>query len=293
MIMSGRASTSAPTDPRLGNPRCHRRVYSASPMPSPRHPLLTEGPIGPHLIRMTLPLVWGILATMAAQVVVTWWRRPPRRRRARRHRLRVPGGHDRHQLRDRLFGGHLGRRRPGSRSRRPPRVARLTTDAILISGAITVAIALLGILSIGPLFRALGADATSLPLIALYMKVWYAGAPFYVATMVALSALRAIGDARFQGYAMVAASTLSALLAPVIILSAPKFGINGIAGAAFVGNAPWVITFVVAMFRLGQMEMFERSGFEPAQMARSFRRLMRVGLPAAATNIIIPAPQPS
>jgi putative MATE family efflux protein len=263
-------------------------IAQPRPARSHHHPLFTEGPIGRQLVEMTVPLVWGILAAMGAQVVITWCvgRLGVAELAAIGFAFPVvmivvslgigfSAGTSAAVANDLGRGDRLG-------------VAKLTTDAILIAGTGTILLAAIGILSIGPIFRSMGATDASLPLVTLYMRIWYLGAPFYIATMVALSALRAVGDARFQGYAMVAASALSALLAPLIILHSSRIGINGVAGAAFVGNAPWVITLVVAFFRLKHLDMLERAGLEPAQILRSLRRVLRVGLPAAMTNSIIP-----
>jgi putative MATE family efflux protein len=255
---------------------------------STRHHLYTEGDVGSQLVRMTTPLVWGILANMGSQVVITWCVGRLGVSELAAIGFAVPivmmvfnfgigfaAGTSAAISQDLGRGDKLG-------------VARLTTDAIVIAATASVFLAIIGISTIGPIFRSMGASDAALHLISVYMRIWYCGAPFYIATVVSLSALRAVGDSHFQGFAMLAAATFSSLLAPLIILNSHRVGINGVGGAAFVSNAPWVILFGITFFRLRSMNMLERRGFGFSRLRFSLHRLMRVGLPAAVTNIIIP-----
>ena len=62
----------------------------------------------------------------------------------------------------RAFGAHDERR-----------ARRLATDSLILSFLITVTIAILGILTIEPLFRLLGAPDDMIPMIAGYMQILY------------------------------------------------------------------------------------------------------------------------
>ena len=265
------------------------QIFGVAPLVASRpHQLFTDGPVGPQLFKMTIPLVWGVLATMGAQVVITWCVGRlgvaefaaigfafPIVMTVVSFGIGFAAGTSAAVAQDLGRGDKHG-------------VAHLTTHAILIAGVSTALLSVIGILSIRPIFRAMGASVQALPLISTYMRIWYLGAPFYIASMVGLSALRAVGDSRFQGIAMVAAASLSAILAPFLILNPHVREHNGIAAAAFASNAPWTIMFVITFLRLKHMGMLDRGGFAIDQIANSSRRLMRIGLPAALTNIIIP-----
>ena len=41
--------------------------------PSASRATLTEGPVRAHLIRLTSPMIWGILAMMSFNVIDTWF----------------------------------------------------------------------------------------------------------------------------------------------------------------------------------------------------------------------------
>jgi putative MATE family efflux protein len=255
---------------------------------STRHQLFTVGAVGPQLVKTTAPLVWGILATMGSQVVITWCVGQlgvselaaigfafPVVMMVVSFGIGFAAGTSAAVAQDMGRGDKQG-------------VAKLTTDAIVIATAASVLLAIIGTIAMGPIFRTMGAGEAAMPLISLYMRLWYCGAPFYIATMIALSALRAVGDSRFQGIAMLTAAALSAVLAPLIVLNSHRVGIDGVAGAALVGNAPWIVLFGITCFRLRSMNMLERGSFGVARIRSSLSRLARVGLPAALTNTIIP-----
>ncbi|GAK86723.1 MATE family of MDR efflux pumps [Vibrio ponticus] len=56
----------------------------------------------------------------------------------------------------------------------------------------------MGLLTIEPLFLALGAEAKLIPLIEQYMAIWYFSIPLLVIPMAGNSAIRATGDTKTQ-----------------------------------------------------------------------------------------------
>ena len=85
------------------------------------------------------------------------------------------------------------------------RARRLATDSLLLSFLITGSISMLGIITIFPLFRILGAPEEMIPLIAGYMRILYFGVPFMVVGMVGMACMRATGDTRLPSVLMVIA----------------------------------------------------------------------------------------
>lgn len=70
-------------------------------------------------------------------------------------------------------------------------VRRLASDSIALSFLVVALLAGLGMLTIDPLFRLLGAGPDILPLIRDYMLIWYGGIAFLVVPMVANASIRA------------------------------------------------------------------------------------------------------
>jgi Na+-driven multidrug efflux pump len=92
------------------------------------------------------------------------------------------------------------------------RARRLTTDSLILSFAVTAVICAVGLATIGPLFRLMGAPEDMIPLIAGYMTILYSGVPFVVVGMVGMSSMRATGDTRLPGMLMVIAAIANVIL---------------------------------------------------------------------------------
>ena len=71
------------------------------------------------------------------------------------------------------------------------------------------------------LFRIMGADDVILPMVTAYMNVWFIGLPLFALPMVAMSMLRALGNARVPGGLMTAGAVVQVLLAPALIFGLP------------------------------------------------------------------------
>ena len=124
------------------------------------------------------------------------------------------------------------------------RERRLTTDSLLLALLIVGFAAAVGLLTIRPLFRALGADETTLPYIRQYMTIWYPGVIFVVVPMVGNNCIRATGDTRTPGMVMVIGAATNAVLDPLLIFGLgpfPELGIRGAAAATLIGRS---VTFL-------------------------------------------------
>lgn len=248
---------------------------------------MTEGVVASQLIRMAIPMVGGLLATMGAQVIVTGYVGRLGVSVLAAASFTFPVLMTVMSLGIGLAAGTsavVARALGGGEAA----VARLTTDAVLLAGATTGAFALVGLFTIGPLFRLMGAAHELLPIIASYMRIWYAGVALFVMSMVGLSAVRAAGDTAFQGTVMIGAALLTVVLAPVFIFGA--FGVQrlGLAGAALASIAAWLPLLGATLWRMRRFGMLLLEWPSLAGFSASSRRILHIGLPAAATNTIIP-----
>jgi putative MATE family efflux protein len=169
------------------------------------------------------------------------------------------------------------------------RARRLATDSLLLSFLITGAMCICGILTIGPLFRMLGAPEDMIPLIAGYMTILYIGVPFVVVGMVGMSSMRATGDTRLPSRLMVIAAVLNMILDPILIFGIgpiPAMGLNGAAMAALLARA--AIFAGTIYFMRYRMDMLSFNKPHAKELRDSWVDILHVGIPAAATNAIIP-----
>jgi putative MATE family efflux protein len=169
------------------------------------------------------------------------------------------------------------------------RVRRLTTDSLTLSVLIVALFVAVGLLTIDPVFRLLGASDDLLPLIRQYMRVWYPGMLFVVFPMVGNNAIRATGDTKTPSLIMVIAALANTGLDPLFIFGIGPFPRLELAGAALATVIGRSITFTVALWVLGRRERMLTNPFPGlAAVWESWRGILFIGLPSALTNIVVP-----
>jgi putative MATE family efflux protein len=162
---------------------------------------------------------------------------------------------------------------------------RVTTDSLLLGVALVALFATLGLLTIDPLFTLLGARGETLDLVREYMSVWYLGMVFIVVPMMGNSAIRATGDTRTPAFIMVFAGLINAVLDPIFIFGL-DLGVQGAAIATVVGRAS---TLVLSLWVLVRREkLITRPTLDLKQLWRSWREVLRIGLPTSASNLAVP-----
>jgi putative MATE family efflux protein len=169
------------------------------------------------------------------------------------------------------------------------RARRLATDSLILSFGITATVSFIGYLTINPLFTLLGAPPDMIPLIASYMNILYAGVPFVVVGMVGMSSMRATGDTRLPSMLMVIASIANVILDPILIFGVgpiPAMGLQGAAMAALLARA--AIFGGTLYFMRTRLDMLTFNKPDPGELRSSWADVLHVGIPAAATNAIIP-----
>ncbi|MGH8165940.1 MAG: MATE family efflux transporter, partial [Woeseiaceae bacterium] len=250
---------------------------------------LTHGPVGRHLVDMTLPVLFGIFTMMLQAFVDVYFIGQVGDRELAALSFTFPVLMLVSSVAIGLGAGtsSVVARALGADDHR--RARRLATDSLLLSFGITAAICVVGILTIAPLFRLLGAPDDLLPLIAGYMRILYAGVPFVVVGMVGMSSLRATGDTRLPSLLMVITAVLNVVLDPVLIFGLgpiPAMELNGAAMAALLSRAALFVGALYFMQKRLDMLTFNRP--DPLELRKSWIDILHVGIPAAATNANVP-----
>jgi putative MATE family efflux protein len=250
---------------------------------------LTEGPVGRTLVALTMPMLLAILTMVVFNLV------------------------------DTAFVGRLGTRELAAISFTFPvvlvvnslaaglgigasavisraigqgdryRVQRLTTDSLALAVVVVAIFSLVGLATIDPLFRLLGATPGVLPLIKQYMTLWYIGVVFVVIPMVGNAAIRATGDTKTPAAIMMVAAGANVVLDPLLIFGVGAFPGLGLTGAALATVIARAITLFASLWVLVRRERMV-TGSRPAfkDVLISWRQVLFVGLPAAATNLLVP-----
>ena len=166
---------------------------------------------------------------------------------------------------------------------------RVCTDALWFSTLLVVIVAALGVLTIEPLFRALGATDTTLPFIHEYMVIWYLSVGLLVIPMTGNAAIRATGDTKWPSILMMASGIVNAVLDPFLIFGIGPFPELGVAGAAIATAISWAIGFVIALWLLGYREKLLTHKLPSLQqMTDTWGKLVKIGSPISLANMLTP-----
>jgi putative MATE family efflux protein len=164
---------------------------------------------------------------------------------------------------------------------------RIGTHSLLLTAAITFALSMLGWATIDPVFTALGATPEVMVHIHRYLDIYYPGVVFMTLTMVAGNIMRANGSANIPGMVMTLGALLNLLLDPILIFGwfgLPRMELAGAATAMLITRIGTAAVLVYYVAR-GDMILTRQvlAGF-----VGSCRRILHVGIPAMATQLIGP-----
>lgn len=255
----------------------------------PQKARLTQGPVGRHLLDMALPMLLGITTMMGQSFIDAWFLGQVGDRALAAYSFGFPILMIVTSVAIGLGAGtsSVVARAIGADDHR--RAKRLVTDSLILSFLITASVSIVGILTINPLFRLLGAPLDMIPMIRSFMTILYIGVPFIVVGMVGMSGMRATGDTRLPSKLMIAGAILNVALDPIFIFGlgpVPAMGLDGAAVAALLARgAIFAGTLYLLLHKL-DMVTFRKP--ELAELKRSWIDILHVGLPAAGTNAIVP-----
>lgn len=252
---------------------------------------LTEGPVRNHLIRLSLPMTWGIMIIISFQLVDTFFvsRLGTEELAALSFTFPVT-----FLIFSFIIGFSIAMSSVLSRligERNEELLHRIATHGLMLVFLISMAIAAAGYIFLDPIFRLLGANETMLPLIREYMTPWFAGAVFISLPMIGNAAIRAAGDSRMPAVIMTIAALINVVLDPLMIFGLagfPKMGLEGAACATVFANACAMVAGLYIIHvrkKLTDLSYIYRL----KQFGNSAKRLLFIALPVGITNALQPA----
>jgi putative MATE family efflux protein len=252
-------------------------------------PRLTEDPIGKSIMSLMLPMMIGMIAIVSYSLVDTYFIGQLGTMELAAVSFTFPVafivgaismglGIGTSSVASRLFGSNeLGQ------------IQRITTHSAILALMVGTCVLILGLNTIEPLFRLLGADEVTLPLIERYMSIYYYGSFFLIVPMIGNSVLRASGDAKTPSLLMTAGALLNVVLDPILIFGwgpIPAMELEGAAYATVFANAlAGSISFGVIYFR-DHLIRWKREDLP--LIFDSWRRIMHVGIPSMASSLVAP-----
>ncbi len=258
-------------------------------MPQLANQRLITGPVGQRLRQLTIPMVWGVFAIIAFNLVDTYFVGQLGTAQLAAMSFTFPVvmtlgslaqglGIGASSIIARAIGeGDMGR------------VQRFTTNSLTLALFSVGIFVTVGLWTIEPLFSALGAGPDVMPYVQQYMQIWYFGMVFLVVPMVGNSAIRAAGNTVTPSLIMTFAAGANIVLDPLLILGwgpVPAFGLQGAALATVLSRA---MTLVAALWVLKFKEdLLSTKLPDLEETLWCWRDILTVGLPAAASSMISP-----
>jgi putative MATE family efflux protein len=163
------------------------------------------------------------------------------------------------------------------------------TGALMLTMVLAIVLAVIGVITIEPVFELMGADKEQLVFIKEYMLVWYTAGVFLAMPMVGNSVLRAYGDTKTPSYVMAFGGLINVILDPILIFGwgpIPAFGMKGAAIATLVA---WAVGLLYILYMLAvKRKLIEPKLLNWQQLKRSTGGILKIGLPAAGANMLTP-----
>ncbi len=250
---------------------------------------LTEGPVSRRMFDMAMPMVWALLAMMSFNAADTFFVAQLGDAQLAAMSFTFPV--------EMLFtsvaiGAGAGVSSSLARLLGADDITaarRVFTDAMILISVISLLFALLGYQLITPVFALLGAEQDLMPYIREYMETWYWCVPALIVSQVFMTTLRAMGLARLQGGIMTGLCVLNVVLDPLLIFGLAGFPRLELQGAALATVAVRVFGLFLVYYILCVRHKMIAPLFAPwPEVRRSWIAVLHVGLPAMATNMIIP-----
>lgn len=168
-------------------------------------------------------------------------------------------------------------------------VKRLTTDSLLLSVLIVSFIICIGLLTINPLFTAMGAKGDILKMVHQYIFIWYLGVPFVVIPMIGNNAIRAAGNTIIPSTIMIIAVVINIILDPILIFgwgNIPAMGLKGAAIATvFARFTTFIASLLILHFKFNMLTIHIPS---ISIIKDSWYRILFIGTPSAITQTLLP-----
>ncbi len=248
---------------------------------------LTSGDLRKHLVRLTIPMVWGIFAIISFQLVNTFYVSLLGTEPLAAISFTFPITFIIFAV---FMGFGIGMSSVISRligEKKTEDIRRVTTHGLVLVLLASVLVTIPGLLLMDTMFRAMGADEKMLSMIDDYMVIYFVGTTFICMPIVGNAALRAAGDTKVPAMIMSVAALANALLDPILIFGLfgfPRLELQGAAISTVLANG---CAMLAGLYVLKRKDMICLSYLKDmSRFGDSARRLLFIALPAGLTSAL-------
>lgn len=164
-----------------------------------------------------------------------------------------------------------------------PGLRRYVGNAVVLAVLMGAAVTAAALSALQPVLTLLQTPESVRPLSVRYLTVLFSGLPIVMAYNLMAAILRSLGDGRSPLYAMIIASLTNVALDLLFVAVWHK----GVAGAAVATIIAQGCSCLFCLYRLRQIAFIRPAREDFCPRGADCARLMRLGLPVAAQNLII------
>ncbi len=251
---------------------------------------LTQGSVGGHLVRLTVPMIWGLFAVIFVQLVDTYF-------------ISMLDDTDilagisftfpvTMGISHLLFGFNMALASVVSRligEGKRDDMRRVVLHGIFMAVVASAAVAFLTYIFLEPLFYMLGADDVTYQTVLDYMPLWLVASVVLAFPTKANSAIRSAGDTFVPAMVMSLIAVVNFVLDPLLIFGLAGFPEMGVKGAAMATLIAYVVGAVVALYIvIVRKKLMAIDALYLGAFKDSMKRLLVIAIPAGIANVIVP-----
>lgn len=250
--------------------------------------LLARGPIGQHLVTQAIPMAWGFLATFGFGIADGLFVARLGTEPLAAVTLTGPVTGLVYGL---TFGVGIGVASVVSRGIGGGdfhKVQRAVVDSLLLGVAVVLLLMVVGLVTIEPLFRAIGGNDKTMPFVHDYMNVWYWGVFTVVVPFMSMNAIRASGDMKAASRILTWPAIANVILDPIFIFGWGPIPRLEVQGAAIATVLAQIIALLIAVYILHRKDLITYLKPRFVEVLDSWKRVLHVGGPACLTELAFP-----
>lgn len=172
---------------------------------------------------------------------------------------------------------------------RIPESKEANSQGILFTILLSGCLSLIGLFTLGPLFRTLGVDDSIMHHVQDYITVWYIGMVFMNLSILGGALFRAKGNVAYPSLILFCGAALNAILDPILIFGwgpIPALGIKGASLTTVLGNGISAIFLYARLFKEGDISA--KQIFATYKL-KVHAAIARIALPTALASSMVPA----
>lgn len=256
---------------------------------SQRTQAIVNDPIGRTLVRLTVPMIGGIIALMVVGIIDAYFVGQLGTAPLAALGFVLPIAHGVNSI-----GLGLGMATSVLVSRylgedRFDRAARQITDGRVLITLIGIGLLLSLFFGVRGLLGLMGASGEVLDEALHFMALWIPVIPLLLLTLTGNTILRAIGCPGKSASLLAFLAVLNACLDPLLIFGVGPLPGLGIGGAALATSIAWIITYLISQYILGVQEQLILNSKNSLQALRAnWAKLLTIGIPAIFANMMTP-----